>query len=55
MYEYKCEITRVVDGDTVDAEIDLGFDIVYNPVSDYTELIPQNHEHQIKTKKPEVN
>ena len=29
MYEYKCEITRVVDGDTVDAEIDLGFDIVY--------------------------
>ena len=29
MYEYKCDITRVVDGDTVDAEIDLGFDIVY--------------------------
>lgn len=29
MYEYKCNITRVVDGDTVDAEIDLGFDIVY--------------------------
>ena len=29
MYEYNCGITRVVDGDTVDAEIDLGFDIVY--------------------------
>ena len=29
MYEYKCNITRIVDGDTVDAEIDLGFDIVY--------------------------
>jgi micrococcal nuclease len=29
MYEYRCNITRVVDGDTVDAEIDLGFDIVY--------------------------
>ncbi len=29
MYEYKCNVTRVVDGDTVDCEIDLGFDIVY--------------------------
>ena len=29
MYEYSCGITRIVDGDTVDAEIDLGFDIVY--------------------------
>ena len=29
MYEYKCNITRVVDGDTVDAEIDCGFDIVF--------------------------
>ena len=29
MYEYKCEITRVVDGDTIDAIIDLGFDISY--------------------------
>ena len=25
MYEYKCEIVRVVDGDTVDVNIDLGF------------------------------
>jgi len=27
MYEYKVKITRVVDGDTVDADVDLGFDI----------------------------
>ena len=27
MFEYKINITRVVDGDTVDGEIDLGFDI----------------------------
>lgn len=26
-YLYKINVTRVVDGDTVDAEIDLGFDI----------------------------
>tara|TARA_R110001583_G_scaffold155394_1_gene307068 strand:- start:687 stop:1118 length:432 start_codon:yes stop_codon:yes gene_type:complete len=29
MYEYSCEVTRVVDGDTVDVIIDLGFDISY--------------------------
>jgi micrococcal nuclease len=27
MYEYKAKITEVIDGDTVDAMIDLGFDI----------------------------
>jgi len=27
MYEYKCKILRVVDGDTVDIDIDLGFGI----------------------------
>ena len=27
MYEYKCVIKRVVDGDTVDIDIDLGFDM----------------------------
>lgn len=25
MYEYNCTITRVVDGDTIDVDIDLGF------------------------------
>ncbi len=27
MYEYKCKLTKVVDGDTVDAMIDLGFNV----------------------------
>ena len=27
MYTYKIEVLRVVDGDTIDAKIDLGFDI----------------------------
>ena len=27
MYEYNCKIVRVVDGDTVDVDIDLGFDV----------------------------
>ena len=27
MYEYKCKLVRVVDGDTVDVDIDLGFGI----------------------------
>ena len=28
MYEYKCNIRRVVDGDTVDVDIDLGFNVI---------------------------
>ena len=27
MYEYKINLIRVIDGDTIDAEIDLGFDV----------------------------
>ncbi len=27
MYEYSCRINRVIDGDSVDVCIDLGFDI----------------------------
>ena len=27
MYEYKCKVTRGVDGDTVDIDIDLGFGV----------------------------
>ena len=27
MYEYKCTVVKVVDGDTVDVVIDLGFDL----------------------------
>ena len=29
VYEYSCQVKRVVDGDTVDVVIDLGFDIAY--------------------------
>ena len=29
MYEYACKVERVVDGDTVDVVLDLGFDILY--------------------------
>lgn len=29
MYRYKVNVTRVVDGDTVDVDIDLGFGVVY--------------------------
>ena len=27
MHKYKCKLVRVIDGDTVDAMVDLGFDI----------------------------
>ena len=29
MYEYSCKVDRVVDGDTIDVVLDLGFDILY--------------------------
>jgi len=29
MYEYACEVKRVVDGDTIDVVLDLGFDILF--------------------------
>ena len=29
MYTYNCEITRVVDGDTCDITLDLGFNIMH--------------------------
>jgi endonuclease YncB( thermonuclease family) len=31
MYEYRAEVVRVVDGDTLDVSIDLGFGIVFRP------------------------
>ena len=30
MYEYRGKVTRVVDGDTIDVKIDLGFGITYD-------------------------
>ena len=29
MFDYLCKVTRVVDGDTVDVEIDLGFQVMH--------------------------
>ena len=29
MFEYKCEVIKVVDGDTVDVNIDVGFSIFH--------------------------
>ena len=28
MYEYRAKVVKVVDGDTVDVDIDLGFDVL---------------------------
>ena len=29
MFEYNCKIRKIVDGDTVDVDIDLGFGVIY--------------------------
>ena len=29
MYEYNCTVNRVVDGDTIDVTLDLGFSVLY--------------------------
>ena len=39
MYEYKVKIDRWVDGDTVDVDIDLGFDIILKKQSVYLTLV----------------
>lgn len=30
MYEYKCYVSRIIDGDSLEASIDLGFGIMFN-------------------------
>ena len=47
MYEYKIKLDRVIDGDTVDAYIDLGFDVSVKNVLDLWVLILQNLELEI--------
>ena len=37
MYEYRCKVVRVIDGDTVDVDIDLGF-LVYGLIIGKKEL-----------------
>ena len=29
LYQYRAKVTHIVDGDTIDVELDLGFDITY--------------------------
>ena len=47
MYTYKISVLKVVDGDTVDAEIDLGFDIKVKKELDLWGLTLQNLELEI--------
>ena len=53
MYEYKATIVRVVDGDTVDVDIDLGFDVwVRSQRIRLFGLIHQNVELEIRLESP---
>lgn len=38
LYNYKCELVRVVDGDTVEALVDLGFDTWTKRFIDFSDL-----------------
>ena len=45
MYEYRCKLRKVVDGDTVDIDVDLGFVFGYKMKElDCMVLIPPNQE-----------
>ena len=42
MYEYNCKLVKVVDGDTIDVDIDLGFGVwLQNHPSDFMVLTHQ--------------
>jgi len=52
MYEYKATITKVVDGDTVDVTLDLGFDISYNSrIRLYGINTPESRTRDLEEKK----
>ena len=42
MYQYKAKVLRVLDGDTIEVEIDLGFDIKLNRK---IRIIAENHPY----------
>ena len=57
MYQYKAKLIRVVDGDTIDAAVDVGFGITvtqrfrvdgYDAPEIYKPSCPQEREHGIK-------
>ena len=45
MYDYNCELIRVVDGDTVDLNVNLGFDIWVKKRVRLYGIDAPNHEH----------
>ena len=52
MYEYKATMVKIVDGDTVDVSIDLGFDIHYNSrVRLYGINTPESRTRDLEEKK----
>ena len=51
MYEYNCTVERVVDGDTIDVVLDLGFSVLYSLGCVYMLLILPSHVLVTKTKK----
>ena len=52
MYEYKATMVKIVDGDTVDVSIDLGFDIQYNSrVRLYGINTPESRTRDLEEKK----
>ena len=45
MFEYRCKLIKVIDGDTIDIDIDLGFEFGYVIKElECMELIHQNRE-----------
>ena len=51
MYEYSCQVTRVVDGDTIDADLDLGFNIIISVAYVYTVLTLPSRDTRDKDEK----
>ena len=54
MYEYKATIIKIVDGDTCDVDIDLGFDVLGAPSAhpSISASIHPNVELEIRLKRP---
>jgi endonuclease YncB( thermonuclease family) len=51
-YSYKCKIVKVIDGDTADIDIDLGFDVwLKNQRVRFMGIDTQSLEHRTKKKK----
>ena len=51
MYEYSCKVERVVDGDTIDVVLNLGFDILYKSrVRLYGIDTPESHTRNLDEK-----